>query len=181
MTRCLLVALLVVVAGCGPSEPRDEGPPEEAEQSVAPSAALPSRGEFVENGLQLPGNTRADFLAALGDPNRIVSEAVPNRHVPGVTDTLFTLYYPDLIAHIHLPGPGGELVSSVEVSDNWHLRHAVIGQTPGAIESAFGPPDQRTDTTFTYLCTTCVAADNPVELVIRDGRVQRVRFNYYVD
>ena len=143
--------------------------------------ALPAREEFVTNALRLPGQSRADFARALGDPDSVAAEVVPNRHVPGVTDTLFTLYYPDLTAHLHRPGPGGELTSSVEVRSDRHLRYPAIGVTASTVESAFGPPDLRTDSSLTYRCTTCVAGDDPVELLVRNGRVQRLRFNYYVD
>ena len=69
----------------------------------------------------------------------------------------------------------------VDVSDNRHLRYPVIGREMTAIEAAFGPPDASSDSSATYLCTTCQAGDDPVELVVEEGEVRRVRFNYYVD
>src|SRR5690606_23931130 len=108
-------------------------------------------------------------------------EVVPNRHVAGVMDTLFAVHYPGLAVHIHRPGPGGELVSSVEVAANRYLRYPAIGVSGAAVEEAFGPPDERSDSTLTYLCTSCMAGDDPVEIVVHDGRVRRVRFGYYVD
>lgn len=59
--------------------------------------------------------------------------------------------------------------------------YPVIGLDVATIDGVFGRPDEVSDSSLTYYCTTCVAGDNPVELVIVDGRVRRVRFNYYVD
>lgn len=142
---------------------------------------LPDREEFVRNGLIHPGETRAALAERLGPPDSIHFEVVANRHVPNVTDSLFTVHYRDLTAGIHRPGSGGELLSSVEVTGNRHLRHPVIGMDAAAMLAAFGPPDERTDSTLTYRCTTCIAGDDPVIFTLESGEVRRVRFGYYVD
>jgi hypothetical protein len=118
---------------------------------------------------------------ALGEPDSATAEEIPNRHVPGVMDTIFTIYYTDLSARFHRPGGGGDLLSMVQVADNRHLRYPVIGSDLATVEGAFGPPDAVSDSSVTYRCTTCQAGDDPVELALVDGEVRRVRFNYYVD
>src|SRR5690606_36533269 len=143
--------------------------------------SLPDREEFVRGGLVTPGRTRSEIEQTLGTPDSIRFEVVPNRHVPNATDTLFALHYTDLVAGIHRPGPGGELLSSVEVSSNRHLRYPLVGISAEEAEAALGPPDERSDSTLTYRCTTCVAGDDPVVITLANGGVERIRFSYYVD
>jgi hypothetical protein len=160
-------------------EPRAQGP--DRPPPAAPTAVLPSRGEFVNDGLRTRANDREQLRASLGAPDSVGEEVLPNRHVPGVLDTIFTVHYSDLLARIHHPGGGSDLLSMVQVSDNRHLRYPVIGMRVEAIDRAFGQPDEASDSSLTYYCQTCEAGDDPVQLVIVDGTVRRVRFNYYVD
>lgn len=155
--------------------------PEADGAPLPPVAELPDRSVFVDSALQVDARSREALRAALGTPQRLLSEAVPNRHVPGVMDTIYTVHYPDLVARIHHPGGGGDLLSMVQVSDNRHLRYPVLGLGVAAIDAAFGAPDEASDSSLTYYCTTCEAGDDPVELVFVGGELRRVRFNYYVD
>lgn len=142
---------------------------------------LPDRETFVRSALIAPARTRAGLRAQLGEPDSIVHQVVPNRHVPGAVDTLFTVHYPTLLVGLHRPGPGGELLSAVTVFSNEHLQWAVIGAEGVQIEREFGPPDRRNDDGIGYDCRTCIAGNDPVEFVLTDGRVRAVRFNFYVD
>jgi hypothetical protein len=179
--RTLAIATPLVLLGCGGAAP-DESQPEPVDAGgTTAQPSLPDREEFVRAGLIPPGSTRAELAEGLGSPDSIDFEVVPNRHVPGAMDTLFTVHYPELVAGIHRPGPGGELLSSFEVSANRHLRYPIIGAPGATVEAAFGPPDERTDSTLTYRCTTCIAGDDPVLLFLQNRDVDRVRFSYYVD
>lgn len=180
----LPACLTLLLPSCNSRTAADEGgsAPDGAPAGAGAVAdTLPEREEFVLRGLRTTADTRASLAEALGAPDSIEAEAVPNRHNPGITDTLLTVHYPELVAHIHRPGGGGELLSSVQVSSNRHLRYDVIGRSRATIEEAFGVPDERSDSTVTYYCRSCEASENPVELSFRNGRVQRIRFNYYVD
>lgn len=176
----LAVAASALLLACGgsPPSPAADGAPL---PPPAGPADLPSLEAFIRDGLSVPAESRASLRDALGDRDSIASEVIPNRHVPGVVDTLFTVYYPGLEVHIHRPGPGGELLSSVDVASNRYLHYPVIGAAGSAIEEAFGAPDDRAPGTLTYLCTTCIAGDNPVHIFLENGRVAGVQFNYYVD
>lgn len=178
-----VIPLLLALASCrGESAPEvGAADPARDEQVDSAATALPGREEFVDRGLRPAGTTRASLAGTLGQPDSIAYEVIPNRHVPGERDTLFTIYYPDLVASVHRPGPGGELLSRVSVMANRHLRYPALGATENAVTAAFGTPDERTDSSLTYHCTTCVAGDNPVVLFLQDGRVHRVQFNFYVD
>lgn len=143
--------------------------------------ALPSRVEFVSRGLAFEPESREQLRARLGPPDSVSRAMVPNRHVPGVMDTIYTLHYPELVARIHHPGGGGDLMSMVQVASNRHLRFPILGLSVDRIDSAFGRPDEASDSSLVYYCTTCEAGNDPVEIVFVGGEARRVRFNYYVD
>lgn len=172
----------VLLLACGG---RSESEPPGAEgEAAAPGPAevnLPDRTEFVERGLATAAGSRAELQASLGAADSIAAEVVPNRHVPGVLDTIYTVHYQDLVAILHHPGGGGDLLSMVQVSSNRHLRYPVIGADAQTIDRAFGRPDEASDSSLTYYCTSCQAGNDPVQLVVEDGEVRRVRFNFYVD
>lgn len=186
----ILLWLGVVTPGCAgpPAPPEAENATTDSvsgADSLAtlppPAGELPDRSVFVDSALRVDARSRDALRAALGEPDSTAAEVVPNRHVPGVMDTIYTLHYPDLVARFHHPGGGGDLLAMVQVSNNRHLRYPVLGLTVAAIDEAFGRPDEATDSSLTYYCTTCEAGDDPVQLVFLDGELRRVRFGYYVD
>lgn len=184
----ILAVATTLLAGCDPgagTTDRQTAAPSRTLDSVADVSAstsrFPDRETFVTDGLLLPGRTRAELASALGAADSVQSEVVPNRHVPGAQDTLFTIFYPGLVVGIHRPGPGGELLSSAEVWSNRYLRYPAIGARRSSILAAFGPPDRMATDSLTYRCTSCIAGDDPVTLVFVEDRVERVGFSFYVD
>ncbi|HET7275188.1 MAG TPA: hypothetical protein VFI91_08390 [Longimicrobiaceae bacterium] len=171
--------ILIVLACAGETGPGG-GVASDAAADIS-AESLPGREEFVQNGLISPGTDRASFTEALGQPDSASAEIIPNRHIPDAQDSIITIYYPRVIATVHRPGPGGELLKSVQVSDNQFLRYPVIGAASEVIATAFGEPDEQTINTVTYFCTSCTAGNNPVRFSFEDGRVRSVRFSYYVD
>jgi hypothetical protein len=170
----LLCVGLLSLAGCGTREPAEGW-------SVEPR--VPTADEFTQHGLLPIGQTRDELRARLGEPLELRSTTVPNRHVEGVTDTLFEVVYPGLVVNIHRPGAvEGEFVSHVDVEDNRYLRFPAvgIGTTRDALERALGPPHERSENEYVYLCETCLGADEPVIFYFEDDRVRRIRFTYYV-
>ena len=83
-------------------------------------------GLFVQSG------SREAFRAALGEPDSVRTETVPNRHDPAITDTVVALYYADLTAIIWKPGYEGarDLLEHVEVRSNRYLRWPSRGSAP---------------------------------------------------
>lgn len=159
---------LALLAGCGGGEG---------------AGALPSVEELTRQGLLAPGRTRSEIAERLGPPDSTLSRVVPNRHVPGVRDTLFELYYPGLRAGIHHPGGGRDLLASVEVTSDRHLRYPRlgIGAAREEVRAALGPPSEEEGDALTYLCASCQAVEEPVTFFFEDGRVARILFSYYVD
>lgn len=130
------------------------------------------------------GASRIGLVRALGRPDSIASDPIPNRHVPGLIDTIVTFHYRDLVATFHRPGGGGEILASLVVTGNRHLQCPAIGQPTRDVEARFGSPDERSDTSFTYLDlaqTEVGAGGDGVEFFHAAGRVHRVRLYYYVD
>ena len=180
----LPLCLLFLFVACKGAPAPDEATPSvssPSDSTEASPSALPDREEFVLRGLRTAAASRAELAETLGEPQKVVAEVIPNRHVPGVIDTLFTINYPDLTARIHRPGGGGELLSNVEVASNRHLRYPAIGIGRDAIEEAFGAPDEASDSSATYNCTSCIAGDDPVRFIFSDDRVRLIQFSYYVD
>lgn len=169
-------AVLFVLLACGGAPAGDGTVDLSAEQ-----LALPDRETFGRSALIAPTGTRSEMRERWGDPDSIFHVVVPNRHVPAALDTLFTVHYPALIVGLHRPGPGGELLSAVTVYSNTHLQWPVIGAAAAQIEDEFGPPDRRSDDRIVYDCMTCIAGNDPVEFFLAEGRVDAVRFNFYVD
>lgn len=170
----LFLSMMWIGCGGASSEPERAHPPLSVSE-------LPERAEFVDQGLAVAVDSRTDLTAALGPADSVRTEEIANRHVPGVRDTIYNVYHPGRMTRIHHPGGGGDLLSMVEVWDNRHLRYPVLGLDTAALQEAFGPPDERTDSALIYRCTSCVAGDDPVEFLIQQGAIERVRFHFYVD
>ena len=179
MKRLVRFALALAISGCGTPDARETAPPDTA--AAPPAAPLPSRDDFLRHGLVPVGDTRAAIAARLGEPDSVHSEVVPNRHVAGVQDTLFTLFYPRLTARLHRPGGGSDILAGVEVSDDRYLRFPLIGAARQRVEEAFGAPEHAEGGRLTFACRTCVGAEEPFEVLLEEGRVRSVRFPYYVD
>lgn len=174
-TGALAIALAVCI-GCGGATPeRDAAAP------LLPADQLPDRAEFIDGGLGVTARSRTELQSLLGPADSVTAEEIANRHVPGMRDTIYTLYHPGRMTRIHHPGGGGDLLSMVEVSDNRHLRYPILGLEVEALQIAFGPPDQSSDSSVVYRCISCVAGDDPVEFLLEGDTVRRVRFHFYVD
>lgn len=173
-----MIGLCCVLAAC----PRDASPPDTATDTAVASPEV-TCDEYVEQGLAVRARTREEFRAALGEPEQIGSEATPNRHDPSVTDTIFRLHYPGLIAQIRRPAPGGDLLEQVEVVNNQHLTYPTLGMgaTAEQITSALGAPQESTEGRLLYVCGAEIRPEEPVIFLLANGRVAEVRFTWYVD
>jgi hypothetical protein len=166
------LAFCLVLGACAAGQPGSE-----------PKLAVPSLQDFVLRGLLPLGDDRVEIVGTLGTPDSLTSVVVHNRHVPGVQDTLYTIFYPRLVIGIHHPGGGSDLISAIDVADNRFLRYPTvgIGVPESRLREALGPPTSEEATVLTYQCGTCQGAEGWVDIFIRDGRVERIRFNNYVD
>ena len=186
MTR-LACLVWILLAACAPERP-SAGPPSEASTQEAPpdatggapASALPEGCQGLERSLLQTAPTRAELRARFGEPDSIAAVTVPNRHVEGVTDTLFTVHYPALIVSIHTPGGGDDLPSSVQVDDNRYVAfpRIGIGAAADSVIAALGEPTRRDPDGLVY---DCGEVEQPVRFELADGRVRRIAIAYYVD
>lgn len=175
-------ALTILFVACAAPDPPEAAQADSAAQTPpARPVALPDRDTFRREGLVPLGDSRATLAETLGEPDSVRTAVVPNRHLPEVRDTLFAVHYPGLVVSLHRPGGGGDMLSGVQVRDNRYLRYPVIGATLREVETAFGPANQVEDGRYSYACRVCGPVDEPFEMIVEDGRVQGVRFAYYVD
>ena len=190
----VLAALLVLVA-CGPG---GDAPPAGGGDGVdTPAAAAEPEGgasapdtgrtsaadRFVTEGLDPVGRTRAEIRATLGEPDSVRHEPVANRHIADRTDTIVTLHYPTLRATVYAVTGGNDLLQSVRVTDDRHLRDPAIriGMPWEEVRRRLGEPHDREGDVPVYWCRRCTGAEHPVRFHVVDGRVRAVEFTYYVD
>jgi hypothetical protein len=186
------VALIVMLAAAACSDRDADGttsdaavpaPPARAASGgeVAPDGALPPGCEGLEESIVASVLTRDALQGSFGSPIRMVGTAQPNRHVEGVTDSLFTIEYPGMTVHIHSPGGGGDMATGVEVEDNRYLSYPRIGigAHEDSVIAALGPPTEHGAEALVYDCG--MHTNQPVRFVIHGGRVQRITVDFYVD
>lgn len=191
----MTVRLSILLTALGLAACAERPPAGELEPGTAPEDAIDTAAALDSaRALALPDNcdeladhvlavhpTREAMLAAYGPPASLTSTTQPNRHNPAVTDTLYEVHYPGLQVSIHTPGGGADLPSGVIVEDNRYLAYPRIGIGAYAdtVIAVLGPPHGDDATVLTYNCT--MAVDQPVHFDLADGRVRRVRIEYYVD
>jgi len=188
------------------------GPPADApvppESLPLPDAPEEACTAVLEGGLAIEGRTRTALRAELGEPHSVARETVPNRHIPGATDTVVTMRWPAATAVVRV-AQSKELVDAIRVTDGPHLRYAGVGpgtpgdsilarlgdpgsrraegpgaSPPGAPEptgAGQGDPAEAEPRTLSYWCPSEPGAESPVVFHLRDGRVAMVEWDFYVD
>lgn len=164
---------ILLLAGCAtPAADRDPpaGPP------------VP-RDVWLTEALAAAPLDRAALIERLGAPERMSARALPNRHDPTVTDSVVELVYPDarFVYYVVTAGPR-DLLDFAEIASNAHLRRTPpgIGTPADSIRAWWGDPVAQHADELEYDCGTC-EVPRPATFVIEDGRVQRIRFDLYVD
>lgn len=180
-----LVAVCSGAAACGADRGADEGQASADTAAADSDVAEVTCAAYAEQGLRVDARSREAYRAALGEPDSVASETVANRHVPGVTDTIFRWHYPGLTTQIWKPGTEGgtDLLDRVEVRSDDHLAwpELGIGTRAERIVQAFGPPMERSEQRIEYACGSGMGAETVVAFLLEGGRVSEVHFDMYVD
>jgi hypothetical protein len=152
-----------------------------ATESAPVNTALPAGCAGLERTVLTFEPDRDGLRTAVGAADSVVAQPVPNRHSPGVMDTLFTLRYPGLIVEIHTVGGGGDLASGVDVQDNRYIAfpRIGIGAYADSVVAFLGAPTEKRGPSLVYDCGEEV--NQPVTFEVVDGRVRRILISYYVD
>jgi hypothetical protein len=188
VARSLVLATtaLAMLSGCTTGQehqPAEDGDTADARAEASRGEALPAGCEGLAETILRFEHTRANLVRHMGPADTVEATAHPNRHVPGVTDSLFTIHYPGLVAGVHKPGGGEDLVSHVAVTDNRYLAfpRIGIGAQQDSVMAALGlPTEGQTDgSALTYNCG--MGPDQPVTFHLQDNRVSRITVEYYVD
>ncbi len=157
--------LMATLTGCG----ADDGP------------SLPVSCDDLATTMLDPVPTRDHLRSRFGPADSIGLTTQPNRHMEGVTDSIFTVHYPGLTVRLHKPGGAEALVSHATVEDNRYLAFPSIGigAREDSVVAALGPPTDRTTDGLTYSCG--IGAEQPVHFELDRRRVVRITIDYYVD
>lgn len=168
--------------GCG-QPMRGEAKPRERPVHVAPAAEPVALDVFLREGARAAGLDRAGTIALLGTPDSIAARAVANRHDPSLVDSVVALHYPDAAYHFYIvTAADRDLLDLADIAGDAHLRHTPprIGTPADSLRAWYGAPAQETAAHLIYECASC-PAPLPGTFVIANGRVHRIRFDYYVD
>lgn len=176
MVKTLLLASLIMV-GCSEPASRPDTPP--VSNAIDTAAGCE---QFAREGLKLKARSRAALEAEAGRPAKTTVAVEPNRHVPNVHDSIFQFEYDGMTVQMRKPGPGGELFEYVAVSKRKWLTFPFFqpGVSVANLTKAIGEPQRREGENLVYTCGGG-EVENPVVFETREGAVQRIVFNYYVD
>jgi hypothetical protein len=187
--RAVITGLLAVASvACSSSapngetrEPEDPRPAVVAEPDDEQRLDLPAGCEGLDEQILAVQPTRAMLQARFGAPDSMIATAQPNRHVEGVTDSLFTIFYNGLTVDVHMPGGGSDMPVHVDVEHNRYVAfpRIGIGAAADSVIAALGPPTRREDAALVYDCGEAV--EQPVRFALSGGRVSRITIAYYVD
>ena len=181
----LIVAVLLLVTGCG-REPASEAPPPTETTTEAPPPSTPEPlgmpvSAVVEAALNGEDARILDRLAA---PDSVSATPRQNRHVPGQMDTVRTHYYPGAaLTTYDVTDAPDRFIMKLRVTDEAYqtdegLR---VGTSRENTEDMLGPPDQREDGTYVYELGEDVAATNLLRIAFEGDMVQRLTWSFYVD
>lgn len=185
LARALAVALLGAAACAAPPAPSVDADAERPTPPVQAARPLPPPplDVYIREAARAANLDRSGALARLGAADSVGARAVSNRHDPSITDTVVTLHYPaSRYVYYVVTAAGRDLLDLAVIGSNEHLRHARpgIGTPADSVRAWFGAPARATDAELEYECAACEVAQ-PVTFEIDDGRVRRIRFDYYVD
>lgn len=191
-----LVTTVAAIAACQvdpDTDPNSDPMPGDPPTAEAPDAEEPPdtatadpdsiRDRFIRSGLIEIGETREEIQSTLGEPDSTTRRAVENRHDPSRTDTIIRLHYDGLTARIHRPADLDDLLDQVTVRDDRYLQQDAIriGMPWSEVRSRLGEPEGERDGGYLYACGTCGPVSEPIVVVVDDGVVSSIRFDYYVD
>lgn len=174
-----LIATLFLLTACSDPAPRPSAAPVANNETTDPAAGC---RQFTREGLKLKARTRAGLEAEVGRPLKTEVEVVANRHTPGQQDSIIRLMYEGMMVQMRKPGPGGEMFEFVAVNERKRLNFPYFkpGVSEESVIAALGQPQRREPNRLVYECGGG-EVENPVVFEMKDGSVQRIIFNYYVD
>lgn len=173
MTRRVVPLLVLLVGFVGCAAERN---------AVRPDIALPV---MLDRAHERNDDGSLVLLDRLGGPERIETEPIENRHVPGQIDTLRTLVFDGLAVEVYAVADGKELLQEIRVTGPGYATAdgLGVGSARSAVRDVLGAPVRTEGDRVTYEMPDSPDDPTPVELHIRyDGdRVAAMTWSYYVD
>jgi hypothetical protein len=177
-----------MMTACRPAHPGADpstgSPPTDRQTSIVATTSRDSLcGDLAENGLRIPDTGRAAVTAELGRPDSSRSQSTPSKYYVN-QDSLVDVFYPGLRLHyIVVTESKKEILQEADVSDNRYLKYPGlgVGASVEAVISALGPPEERTNDTFSYSCALHPMEGSTVYFHYQGERVRFVEYTYYVD
>jgi len=176
-----LLVVLSLLSGCR----REAEPPADSDDPANQVASSPVEAFFRYGPVDL-GSSRASVRERLGEPDSVRARTLTNPHDAAVTDSIFTLHYPDLAVEIYRASyDGKEMLSELVIGSDKYLRPESpvhIGSSAEETRLALGEAERTEGAERVYTCTTCALSDHDVlRLEMGPAGVQRIRVHYWID
>jgi len=167
----LTVMLLVITAAHQPAPPSGDIVPER--QAVT---------EFVYGGWDFAlGETRDEIVRNLGEPLRITTTDVQNRHNPDQTDHVYELFYHGLTVTIYkVTDTGQEFLTDLCItSDTYSVKWGLhVGAPREQVVAVLGEPSGTTKDSCRYETPD---APSSVTFHLRKDRIEQIDWHFFLD
>ncbi len=181
--RNAIPALLVLAFGCtgGNPSPAPDGTGIAGDADVTASELEPVSCEGLEMSLIAAAPTRAGLSSVFGPADSISIATEPNRHMPDVVDSLFVVHYPGLVGILRKPGGGDDMPDLIEITAARYVQPTQLapGVSAEQVKAVLGEPTGQDADRLVYDCN--LGANQPVTFHLRDGRVESISIDYYLD
>jgi hypothetical protein len=172
--RLLAYFLAALPLGCHATTPIRDTPPWAPLQRLmdAPRAQL--------------GNSRADLYRTLGQPIRVSTREVKNKHEPEIVDRVWTLEFDGVRAEVYESNAAGRdyLWSLAVEKRRVPLRLSVsLGDRRDTILTVLGSPSRSTDAMLEYVAQVSGSnrSLNVVRLKVQHGRLVGLEWDYWLE
>ncbi|MFW5973121.1 MAG: hypothetical protein ACOCTG_03940 [Bacteroidota bacterium] len=187
----MLLAVMLLTAGCEPDA--DRVPDREADTQRMADQESTDAGVSVETMVEqtlspAPDRPYPPFLDRLNEPERVETEVVENRHVPGQMDTVRTYIYDGLEIEVYDRSQDErKLVRRIELLEPGfdHGLEFDVGDQEMDVRQAMGEPEEAENGELRFRLTQNaddpVSAPNHLHVRLRNDRVDALRWSFYVD
>jgi hypothetical protein len=138
---------------------------------------IPRVDDLIDAPRTLFGRTKADIEARLGPPVARHRAVLASVRDPTVLRPAEEIRYPGLTLQF---ATDARLARAVVTAAAYALPHGLaVGTTADRVQDVLGEPQEATSTRLLYLYSD--GYPDTVELYVRDGRVSRIEWTYWVE
>ena len=198
----LLVLLLLISTTAGACRPEDtleeqkEEPLERNQQQAEPDTLLarrqpagpPATIDFLGNPFlsDYRQSKKLDaYFARIGTDFTLDADPVENMHRPAITDTIYTIRFGESVIELYAPTQTGELLLQVADIRNAGIalrNNMKVGMSQPELMTKLNNFDVRIlQTNSEVVATTVEGAPISLRFFLKNGKVNRIRYEGYVD